>query len=193
MPEPGNVEDIIEKAWHRLPSAHRLLLETIGASQRCVASQPIGAEVDSMRISAGLPSLAQEAKTRLNEAYGAWVEELRLVVISGSHPNLLGLSDVATERFIARVAWHEWGHALSIARCSQEDMFAGRDLLSKCPIGIREDIRAGDYRPHSYTHEVVAEIYALMMERLIRGDTGRPGWLDQEIYDFLQRLTGWEE
>lgn len=184
-----SVEEIVENAWRRLPSAHRQVLEIIGASQRCVVYEPIGIAVDAFRRSAGLPGLTQEAKTRLAPAFGAWAQELRIVLISASHPDLVGLSEAATERFIARVAWHEWGHALSITRCSQEDIFAGRRLLAKCPRGIQEDIRAGGYSPQSYTHEVVAEIYALLMERRIRGETGRPEWLDDEIYSFVEMVT----
>lgn len=105
--------------------------------------------------------------------------------INASHPDLMGLSDIAAERFIARVAWHEWGHALSITRCSPEDVFDGRKLLEKCPEGVREGIRAAGYGPQSYTHEIVAEIYALLVERRIRGEVGRPEWLDGDVYNFV--------
>jgi hypothetical protein len=96
------------------------------------------------------------------------------------------------ERFVARLAWHEWGHALSVTRCSSDDVSAGSRLLEKCPPGVREDIRSAGYLPRSYTHEVIAEMYALLMERRVRGKSGQPPWLDNEIYKLLQRVTEWK-
>lgn len=85
----------------------------------------------------------------------------------------------------SRVAWNELAHALSITRCSPEDVFDGRKLLEKCPEGVREGIRAPEYGPQSYTHEIVAEVYALLVERRIRGEVGRPEWLDGDVYNFV--------
>ena len=181
----------MDLAWASLPHSHRKLLESIGASQRCVVREPLGSAVDGFRLSAGLPGLSQQAKLRLGPAFGVWIQELGIVLINAAHPALVGLSGVATERFVARLAWHEWGHALSVTRCSHDDVFAGRGLLAKCPPGVREDIRSAGYRPQSYTHEVVAEIYALLMERRVRGETGQPPWLDDEIYALLKKVTGW--
>jgi hypothetical protein len=185
------VERIVDLAWESLPLPHRKLLESIGASQRCVVEEPLGGAVDSFRLSAGLRGLSRQAKLRLVPAFGVWVQELGIVLVNAAHPALVGLSDVATERFVARLAWHEWGHALSVTRCSRDDVFAGRKLLARCPQGVREDIRSAGYGPQSYTHEVIAETYALLMERRVRGESGQPPWLDNEIYSVLKRVTVW--
>ena len=66
-------------------------------------------------------------------------------------------------------AWHEWGHALSIGLCSAEDIAAGRRLLELAPEVIRESIRKGGYRSSQYTHELVANVYALLMIRRRQG------------------------
>jgi hypothetical protein len=188
-----DVDVTVAKAWASLPPAHRKLLEVVGASQWCIVDQPIGDAVNELRVSAQLSPLGVPACRRLAPAYGAWIKELRVVLIRGTHPGLRGLSATAAEAFIAHLAWHEWGHALSVERCSRDDIFDGRRLLQLCPRGVREDIRGASYGPSSYTHEIVAEIYALLMERQMRGEGGQPLWLDKEIYNLVRRVTGWTE
>jgi len=92
---------------------------------------------------------------------------------------------------LARIAWHEWGHALSIARCSEEHVAAGVRLLQLAPDGIRNSIRSAGYGERQYTHEVIAETYALMMLRRLAGGSGQPSWLNDEIYELLTETTGW--
>lgn len=92
-----------------------------------------------------------------------------------------------------RTAWHEWGHALSVVRCSEEDRAAGRKLLDLAPTGLQESIRQAGYRSADYTHELVAETYALLLARRRRGATGRPSWLDGEIYNLVKRATDWKD
>ena len=58
---------------------------------------------------------------------------------------------------------------------------------------IREGIRKAGYRSTDYTHELVAEIYALLMARRRRKASGRPPWLNDEIYNLVKRLTGWSD
>ena len=113
------------------------------------------------------------------------------MLIQGQHPGLIGLSREAAEAFVARLAWHEWGHALSVERCTDGDVFEGRRFLGLCPPGVAGDIRAAGYGPGSFTHEIVAEVYALLMERSQRGGGGRPAWLHQDIYDLVRRVAGW--
>lgn len=187
------IEETIEMAWRSLPVAHRQLLESIGASQRCAVGEPLGIAVDSLRRSAGYAGLTRAAKERLNPALGVWIQDLRIVVINATHPKLVGLDATAAEQFVAHLAWHEWGHALSIVRCSQQDIAAGRRLLKLSPAGVRESIRTAGYGPKSYTHEVIAETYALLMTRRLRGVSGQPPWLDDEIYNLMKRVTEWSD
>jgi hypothetical protein len=72
-------------------------------------------------------------------------------------------------------------------------MVAGRKLLDLAPTGLRESIRRAGYRSTDYTHELVAEAYALLVARRRRGAAGRPSWLDSEIYDLLKRVTDWSD
>lgn len=128
-----------------------------------------------------------------DDAFGVWVRELRIVLIRNGHPKLRGLDTATQEEFIACVAWHEWGHALSIERCSTEDVQRGRRLLDLAPTGIRERIRMAGYREKDYTHEVIAETYALLTLRRLRGGSGQPPWLNDEIYNLLKRVTEWSD
>lgn len=62
-------------------------------------------------------------------------------------PKLTRLDASAREQFIAHLAWHEWGHALSIERCSEEDVANGATLLRMAPAGVREVIRTAGTVP----------------------------------------------
>jgi hypothetical protein len=188
-----DVRATVQNAMASLPTSYRRLLEGVGAIEYEVVDRPIGEAVDHYRRSAGLPGLPQAEQKRLADAYGVWIKDLGVVLIRGDHPQLRGLAPAAVEQFISRVVWHEVGHALSVARCSWQDRRNGRRLLERCPDGIAEDIRSANYGVPSYTHEVVAEVFALLMERRQRGQGGKPGWLDPEIYDLICRVTGWTE
>jgi hypothetical protein len=186
-----DVSATVQNAMASLSAAHRQLLRGVGAIEYTVVHEPIGNAVDHFRRSAGLSGLPRTERSRLADAYGVWIKDLSVVLIRGNHPRLRGLSPAAAEQFIARVVWHEVGHALSIAQCSWHDRRAGRRLLELCPDGIAEDIRSANYGVSSYTHEVVAEVFALLMERRQHGQEGKPKWLDSEIYDLICRVTGW--
>jgi hypothetical protein len=186
-------ERVVRFAWLSLPPAHRALLEAIGASQWQVVDQPLGAAVDGFLRSAGHRALSVSAQRRLDYALGVWIQELRIILVHAGHVKLADLDKATYEAFIARTAWHEWGHALSVVRCSQDDIAAGRRLLALAPAGIREGIRGAGYRSNDYTHELVAETYALLMARRRRKASGRPQWLDDEIYNLVRRVTEWSD
>jgi hypothetical protein len=122
-----------------------------------------------------------------------WIQQLRVVVIDAGHPALADLDDSTYEAMMARVAWHEWGHALSVVRTTSDEVADGSRLLDLAPEGVREVIRRSGYREREYTHEVVAELYALLMSRRRRGQTGQPLWLRDELYQLVRRVSGWNE
>lgn len=187
----ADADKIVRMAWDNLPPAHRRALETIGASQWEVVGQPLGFTVDAFLRSGGHSGLTRAQQTGLNRALGVWVRGLKIVLINDRHPKLRGLDAQTCEEFIARIAWHEWAHALSIVRCTREDVAAGSRLLELAPDGIRRRIRDAGYARSEHTHEVVAETYALLMVRRLAGARGQPSWLHNEIYDLLTRVTEW--
>ncbi len=190
--EIERAQRVLHFAWLGLPPAHRALLESIGASQSQGIDQALGTAVDGFLRSAGQRGLSAAARRRLDLALGVWLQELRIILLDVGHSKLAGLDQATYEAFIMRTAWHEWGHALSVVRCSQEDMADGRTLLDLAPTGLCESIRRAGYRSTDYTHELVAETYALLLARRRRGATGRPPWLDGEIYNLVKRVTDWK-
>jgi hypothetical protein len=94
---------------------------------------------------------------------------------------------------LARIAWHEWAHALSVVRATSDDVAAGERLLALAPLGVANVIRRGGYRRSQYTHELVAETYALLMSRRRRGQRGQPARLADEIFDLVRRVSGWSD
>ncbi len=152
-------------AWLSLPTGHRRLLESIGASQWRAVDEPLGVSVEGFLGSAGNCALPRASRVGLESAVAVWIQDLRIVLLNTSHEALAGLGQPAYEEFVSRTAWHEWGHALGMTRCSQEDVAAGARLLVLAPEGVREGIRLGGYRVNEYTHELVAETCALLMAR----------------------------
>ncbi|MDQ3724284.1 MAG: hypothetical protein M3335_00090, partial [Actinomycetota bacterium] len=103
-------------------------------------------------------------------------------------PTLEGLDEPSLVHRRSYVAWHEWGHALSFDRIEEEDIVAGVRYAGLLPKGF---VRYERYRRREYTHEIVADIYAMLMVRRRKGKTGRPPWLHPEVYELMRRAVGW--
>ena len=191
--EIARADAIIRMAWRSLPGAHRQLLEAIGASQWQVVNEPLGSAVDGFLRSGGHRALSRSDRISLDDALAVWISQLRIMVVDAGHAVLESLDESAYEEFVSNTAWHEWGHALSLERCSPEDVAAGHRLLELAPKGVREVIRGGGYRSKEYTHELVANVYALLMARRQRNVLEQPQWLNEEIYSLMMRVTGWSE
>lgn len=191
--ELAQARRIVELAWRDLPAPHRQLLEAIGADQWSVVDCPLGEHVGDLTVSAGYNAPTRAERADLDRAMGVWHPTLRLVVIDAGHPGVAGLDTRSFAAMLAHVAWHEWGHALSMVRATADDVANGRRLLDLVPTGLARVVRDGGYRPREYTHELVAELHATLMGRRRRGQSGQPGWLDDGVYDLLRRVTGWNE
>lgn len=191
MASNGDAAEIVRLAWDALPDAHRALLEAVGCEQVAVDGVPLGRQADLLRLSAGMPALRAAEIRYLDQCLGAWISELRLMLINSEHEALDGLDESSFEAAIARVAWHEWGHALSLHSATPEDVAQGERLLAMAPRGIADGIRAAEYGPSDVVHELVAEIYALLLARRQRGMGGKPEWLAQELWDLVTRVIPW--
>lgn len=84
--------------------------------------------------------MAPEDLADLNRAVGAWIPQLRVMPVNAGHAPLLDLDDRSYEAMLARAAWHEWGHALSLARATPDAVAAGEWLLALAPAGIAQFI-----------------------------------------------------
>lgn len=130
---------------------------------------------------------------RANKAVALWVADLRVVLINESHEAFDGLDGSSLAYNLSRVAWHEWGHALSLDRAEQDDIAAGERYVGLLPEGFAKLVREAGYRPREYTHEVVAEVYSMLMGRRRAGQTERPPWLHAEVYEVVRKVVGWNQ
>lgn len=186
-------ERVLEFAWADLPAAHRNLLESIGADRWDLATQPLGTYASDLLHSAGYPRLSAVDRRRRDGALGLWIPQLRVMLINATHRDFEGLDRGTREYVLAQIAWHEWGHALGIARSTPDDVAAGRRLLELAPVPMAEGIRSAGYGRNEYTHEIVAGTYALLMLRRRQGETAKPAWLATEIYELVRRVVEWNE
>jgi hypothetical protein len=189
----SNADEIVRRAWRELPRGDRSLLKTISADQWQVCDRPLGAYSDELLRSADRGSLPEREIARANDALALWIPDLRVMLINKSHPAFDGLDGPTLTYDLSRVAWHEWGHALSIDRTGEEDIAAGERFVELLPEGPARLVRQAGYRRREYTHEVVAEIYAILMIRRRQGKTGRPPWLHPEVYELVRRVAGWNQ
>ncbi len=81
------------------------------------------------------------------------------------------------------------GHALSMYRADAEDVARGEELLALAPVGIAKNIRSGGYRRREIVHELVANLFALLMARRKAGGTGKPDWLEEQLWNLVTRTT----
>jgi hypothetical protein len=188
-----DARDIVERAWAELPHGDRRLLESIRADQWDVCGEPLGTYTDGLLRSAGRGRLSAQEIARANAALGLWVPEVRVVLINDAHPAFDGLDPASLEWDLSRVAWHEWSHALSLDRATQSDIAAGEHYLQLAPQALQRLVRAAGYRRSEYTHEVVAEIYSMLILRRRLGQSGKPPWLHQEVYELVRRVAGWNQ
>jgi hypothetical protein len=187
MSKPTTAQ-LVRLAWDVLPVADRQALEQLGADRWEIVNEPLGSAMDARLRSAGELS-ANAARIKAdNAALGIWVAELRLVLINEAHPALPIDNERTREELVAWVAWHEWGHALSLVSIAPHDQAEGERLLALAPPGIRERIRRSDYSRRAYIHELIAETYALLMRERVEGRSGQPQWLPNEIYNLMARI-----
>ncbi len=180
-------DELVQLAWDALPSAHRQLLSQVGAASWEVVAYGLGQAVDDRLRSAGVGGSDAARMAADNAAIGMWVPELRLVLINDAHPEIRTADGPTREALITWVAWHEWGHALSVSG-PPHDPNEGVRLLEIAPKGIGERIRRGHYPRREYLHELTAETYALLMRARVEGRRGRPPWLPDEIYQLMERI-----
>jgi hypothetical protein len=188
-----NANDIVMRAWHELPRGDRNLLEAIRADQWQLCGRVLGTYADELLRSAGRGSLPAMEISRANDALALWVPDLRVVLINEGHSAFDGLDGPTLVYDLSRVAWHEWGHALSFDRAEHDDIAAGEHYVELLPAGLAKLVREAGYRPWEYTHEVVAEVYSILMARRRLGQTGRPPWLHVEVYELVRRVAGWNQ
>jgi hypothetical protein len=111
----------IRAARGSLPIHHRRLLEDLRVQEKVVTDWP--AEVlDLYETLLETPP----RPTALDGAAAVWLNGLRTVAFNGPllQRAALGLDDPTRRLVVARIAWHEYGHALSVPRHDLVEDFA---------------------------------------------------------------------
>lgn len=182
---------IVEEAWEVLPPGHRSILAEIRADRWALTTEPLGTFANQLLLSVGKePMSTAEARSR-NHAVGLWLPDIRHVLLNCAHPSLHGLDAKSYATALAFIAWHEWGHALAYTQADREDIAQGPMLLELLHPEMAENIRGAGYGQRQYTHEIVADIYAVLMARRRLGRVEMPTWLHPEIRDLIERVVPW--
>ena len=118
-------DQLVQLAWDALPARDRQLLENIGAASWKIVERPVGVVAVELCRSAGHQPPPQAEVKAINDALGIWVPEIRTVLINKAHPQLTSADDRTQEGLLTWVAWHEWGHALSVTSHEPHDLGEG--------------------------------------------------------------------
>ena len=131
----------------------------------------------------------------LADAVAVWLPQRNVVAYNGPllTQALRDLTQSARQATIDSIAWHEYGHALSVTRASHEMRRDGPRLVELLPAGLRQAIDfPGAYGPRQVFDEVIANVYALMISRAVHhGEYGVPSFLDPDVYDAFQAVVTW--
>jgi hypothetical protein len=179
----------VRSARRSLPPEHRALLDHLNAQETALYDWP--QEVCDLFVTLGERPPPRE---RLAGAAAVWLEARRLVAFNA--PLLTaateGLDERSRDAIVARVAWHEYGHALSVMRAARDQRADGPRLLRLLPDGLRGSIdHPGGYRAVEVFDEVIANVYALMIARVCDGRYGDPEFLHPDVLDAFKEVIPW--
>jgi hypothetical protein len=178
--------------FQHLPSAHHALLEQIGVQEAFVHNWP--SDVQAMYETLGE---SPPARDELGGAVAVWLPQRRVVAFNApllSHAlGDEGLTQAARQAAIDNIAWHEYGHALSAVLASPALRSAGPRLVELLPPGLRRAIDyPGTYRRAQVFDEVIANVYALMISRVVHhNDYGVPEFLHPDVVHAFNAVVPW--
>lgn len=187
-----DIQALIRNARRRLPAGHRALLEQIGVQDAVVDEWPAGVRELYETLGEAAPSVS-----RLADAIAVWLPGRRVVAYNGPLlVHALGdteLTPSTRQAAIDNIAWHEYGHAISVTRATPDMKREGPELVDLLPLGLRRAIDfPGSYRPREVFDEVIANVYALMIGRAVQlTDYGVPDFLHRDVYDAFRAVVPW--
>jgi hypothetical protein len=187
--EPERLLREIHAGRSTLPAAHRRLLEELDVQETAVTRWPDEVVALYATLRAPTPSHAE-----LDGAAAAWLHELRTVVFNA---NLLlqavgGLDDASRRTVVFSIAWHEYGHALSVTRAGPERREQGLRLLPLLPAGMRDAIDyPGRYRAGQVFDEIMATLYSLLIGRVPDNGYIRPEFLHPDVFATFEEVFPW--
>jgi phage tail protein X len=187
-----DLETLIAHARGQLPASHRALLEQVGLQDTVVHDWPSGVRALYLTLGETPPRRSQ-----IEGSVALWLPARRVVAYNGRLlTHALGdpeLTASTRQAVVDNIAWHEYGHALSVTRASPELKRDGPRLLALLPPGLRSAIDyPGTYRRREVFDEVIAHVYALMIRRAVQfKDYGVPTFLHRDLYQAFQAVVPW--
>jgi phage tail protein X len=187
--DPDDLLGAIRRARSGLPVKHRGLLDAIGVQEGLIERWPDGVLDLYETLREHVPP-----RSSLDGAAAAWLHGLRTVVFNAGFLRhaVHGLNEPTTRIVIANIAWHEYGHALSVVRAGAEQRERGLQLMDLLPQGLREAIDFPDrYRSSQVFDEVMATLYALMIGRVPSSGYSPPDFLHPDLFAAFQEVFPW--
>jgi hypothetical protein len=183
---------VMDRAWADLPPGIAACWRRSGprAATPLLArsgSTPTNCAVlRATRVSQPQSGSAKMPLPSLDSRTEAGATQRRSSQLSGSRPAQPGMG--ASQGRLARV-----GPCACLSPRHERGRVSGPGAPRAGAPSMAENIRSADYRQREYTHEIVAEVHALLINRRRRGATGRPPWLSTEIYELVRRVVGWNQ
>jgi hypothetical protein len=110
------------------------------------------------------------------------------------YATLRGLDPPTRRLLLHGIAWHEYGHALSVTRATREHRERGPALLLLLPEGLRETIHyPGRYRTDQVFDEVIANVYALLVGRVQGDGYSPPAYLHPAVFSAFEEVIPWPQ
>jgi hypothetical protein len=165
------------------------LLEQLRAQEAVVDDWPRGVRDLYATLGEDPPS-----DGALAYAAAVWLDGLRMVVFNGPlvDARTAGLTEEARTALVAYIAWHEYGHALSLTRSTPEQREGGVRLLELLPAGMRASIDyPGGYRRMEVFDEVIATVYTLLISRIRDHGYRIPEFLNSQIVHAFKEVIPW--
>jgi hypothetical protein len=127
----------IRAARAALPAEHRELLNLLDVQETAVDDWPDG--VINLYATLREPTPTRQ---ELEGVAATWLNSLRTVAFNaaGLTETVRGLDPPTRRLLLHGIAWHEYGHALSVTRATREHRDRGPALLALLPEGLRETI-----------------------------------------------------
>ena len=189
----GGLVAVVRRARSVLPSEHRALLDHINVQEAVVDSWPEGVQNLYLTLQQRSP-----VRRELDGALAVWLDDLRVVAFNGPalEQATEGLTEDGRYLAVAALAWHEYGHALSLTRSTQEQRRRGPSLLELLPARMQESINYPDgYRSSQVFDEVIATVYAVMIPRVYgnvrSGVYGCPAFLHADVFEAFKEVIPW--
>jgi hypothetical protein len=189
--DPELLMSEIQAARAVLPERHRALLDELGVQETTIDAWPEHVLDLYRTLKAPTP-----ARAVLIGAAAVYLDELRTVAFN--QPALLeaikGLDATGRRQLVAPVAWHEYGHALSINCAKSEHRERGLELLALAPPGVQLSIDYPDrYRRKEVFDELIATVYAMLVGRVRTSGYGRPDYLHDDVFTVFKEVIPWPQ